>query len=305
MYVRSKSLSIVKALPMSSPSSIITRFAPSPTGLLHIGNVRRALDNWLFAKNQGGLFMLRCDDTDFERSTQAFEAQIMADLKWLGLTWDFFVRQSDRATFYHEAAALLKKEGRLYPCFETPEELAFKRKQALNSKRPPIYDRTALGLSDSEVAAYIAEGRPHHWRFKLAPGKIHWDDLVHGPISFQSENLSDPILIRSDGVVLYTLASVVDDLAYNISHIIRGDDHITNTAIQIQLMEALHKGPCPLRFAHLPLLTTASGEGLSKREGSLGVSALREEGIEPLTLLSYLSKLGSRDPIEPVRCFGS
>ncbi len=284
---------------MSPSSSVITRIAPSPTGLLHIGNVRRALDNWLFAKSHGGLFMLRSDDTDLERSTKEFESQIMKDLEWLGLTWDIFVRQSERAEHYHHAATLLKEQGRLYPCFETPQELDFKRKQALAAGRPPIYDRAALDLSPTQISQFVSEGRPHHWRFQLTPGEITWNDLVHGSMSFQSNNLSDPILIRSDGVVLYTLASVVDDLEFQISHIIRGDDHITNTAIQIQLMEALHKNPPPIQFAHLPLLTAASGEGLSKREGSMGVETLREEGIEPITVLSYLANLGSRDPIEP------
>lgn len=284
---------------MSAASSVITRIAPSPTGFLHIGNVRRALDNWLFAKSHGGKFMLRSDDTDVSRSTRAFEDQMIKDLEWLGLTWDLFIRQSERVAIYHKAAEQLKDQGRLYPCFETPEELALKRKQAMSAKRPPLYDRAALKLSQSQITDYLKEGRPHHWRFHLNPGEISWNDLIHGRLGFQSEHLSDPILIRSDGVVLYTLASVVDDLEFQISHIIRGDDHITNTAIQLQLMEALRPSGTSIQFAHLPLFTTSTGSGLSKREGSLGIGQLRDSGIEPLTILSYLAHLGSRDPIEP------
>lgn len=277
--------------------STAVRFAPSPTGRIHVGNVRLALVNWLFARKTGGSFMFRLDDTDEERSTQEFADAIAADLTWLGLTWDRFARESDRYPRYDEAAATLKAAGRLYPCYETPEELNLKRASLVSQGRPPIYDRTALRLTDEERARLEGEGRKPHWRFKLNPTLVEWIDLVRGPVRFEGTALSDPVLIREDGRPLYTLTSVVDDADFAITHIIRGEDHVANTAVQIQIFEALN-ATVPA-FAHLPLLTDAGGQGLSKRLGSLSVGSLRDEdGIEPMAVNSLLAKLGTSDPIE-------
>ncbi|AWK87378.1 glutamate--tRNA ligase [Azospirillum thermophilum] len=276
--------------------STAVRFAPSPTGRLHVGNVRQALVNWLFARRTGGSFLFRLDDTDEERSTQAFADAIAADLTWLGLTWDRFARESDRYPRYDEVAEALKAAGRLYPCYETAEELSLKRASLVSQGRPPIYDRAALRLSDADRARLEAEGRRPHWRFKLAPDPVAWEDLVRGPVRFEGTALSDPVLIREDGRPLYTLTSVVDDADFAITHIIRGEDHVANTAVQIQIFEAMGAG-VPV-FAHLPLLTDAAGQGLSKRLGSLAIGSLREEGVEPMALNSLLAKLGTSDPIE-------
>jgi glutamyl-tRNA synthetase len=267
------------------------RFAPSPTGRLHVGNARVALINWLYARQKGGVFLLRLDDTDEERSTAAFAKGIEADLTWLGLDWDEFARQSDRYPRYEEAAERLKAAGRLYPCYETPEELSLKRKALLNAGRPPIYDRSALQLSEAQRAAFEAEGRRPHWRFKLEHAAIEWVDLVRGPQHFEGEKLSDPVLIREDGRPLYTLSSVVDDAELGVTHVIRGEDHVANTAVQAQLFEAL--GAEVPAFGHLPLLTDAEGKGLSKRLGSLSLEALREEGLEAMTVNAYLAALGT------------
>lgn len=278
--------------------TVTVRFAPSPTGRLHVGNARTALVNWLFARRNNGRFLLRLDDTDTERSSDEFADQIRADLLWLGLVWDDEARQSDRLDRYAEAAAHLRATGRLYPCYETSEELALKRKSLLSRGRPPIYDRAALVLSESERAALEAQGRQPHWRFKLSASSIAWEDLVRGPIHYQGGDLSDPVLIRADGRPLYTLSSVVDDIDFGISQILRGEDHLTNTAVQTQLFEAL-SAAIP-RFGHLSLLTDAAGEGLSKRLGSLSLADLRDNsGLEPSTITSYLAKLGTADPIEP------
>lgn len=277
--------------------STAVRFAPSPTGRIHVGNVRLALVNWLFARKTGGSFMFRLDDTDEERSTQEFADAIAADLTWLGLTWDRFARESDRYPRYDEAAAALKAAGRLYPCYETPEELNLKRASLVSQGRPPIYDRAALRLTDGDRARLEGEGRKAHWRFKLTPTPVEWTDLVRGPVRFEGTSLSDPVLIREDGRPLYTLTSVVDDADFAITHIIRGEDHVANTAVQIQIFEAL--GAAVPTFAHLPLLTDAGGQGLSKRLGSLSVGSLRDEdGIEPMAVNSLLAKLGTSDPIE-------
>ncbi|MFV3128391.1 glutamate--tRNA ligase [Niveispirillum sp. KHB5.9] len=281
--------------------TVAVRFAPSPTGNLHIGNVRTAIVNWLFAKRHGGSFMFRLDDTDEERSTQAFADGIAEDLTWLGLTWDRYARESDRYARYGEAAEALKKAGRLYPCYETPEELGLKRKAMLAQHRPPIYDRTALRLTDADRARLEGEGRRPHWRFKLDHADITWDDLVQGHKHFRGADLSDPVLIREDARPLYTLTSVVDDLDFAITHIVRGEDHVTNTAVQVQLFQALMgiegQGAVPT-FAHLPLIAGSEGEGLSKRLGSLSVRSLRtEEGVEPLALSAYLARLGTSDAI--------
>ncbi len=271
------------------------RFAPSPTGYLHVGNARIALANWLFARHEKGAFLLRIDDTDRARSKPEYDAAIREDLTWLGLTWDELARQSDRDARYHEAIAQLKASGRLYPAYETPDELDMARKLRLARKLPPVYDRAALKLSDDDRAKLEAEGRKPHWRFKLEDAKVAWDDLAHGPAGFETKHLSDPVLVREDGALLYTLTSVVDDIAFAISHVIRGDDHMTNTAVQIQLFEAL--GAKAPQFAHLPLMTGAKGEGLSKREGALSLRDLRAEGIAPMALNSLLAALGTSDSV--------
>lgn len=274
----------------------IVRFAPSPTGRLHVGNVRTALINWLFAKGQGGSFVLRIDDTDTERSTKAYEDGIKEDLTWLGLNWDDTFNQSARFEKYDDAVAKLKEMGLLYPCYETPEELERKRKIALSRGRPPVYDRAALSLTDDEKAKLEAEGRTAHWRFKLSGERVEWDDLVRGPQSIDSSSVSDPILVRGDGSYLYTLPSVVDDIEYNITHVVRGEDHVTNSGAQIEIFRALG-GSAP-QMAHTPLLVGADGAGLSKRLGSLSMGELRQQGIEPLAICSMLAKLGTSDNIE-------
>ncbi|WP_442490263.1 glutamate--tRNA ligase [Kiloniella sp. GXU_MW_B19] len=273
------------------------RFAPSPTGRLHAGNARIAVLNWLLARQAGGTFLLRMDDTDTERSTQEFADGIQADMKWLGLEWDEFAVQSHRMERYDLAIEKLKADGRLYPCYETADELSLKRKIALQAGRPPIYDRAALKLTDEEKAAFEAEGRTPHWRFKLLPEHIAWEDMVRGPVAFEGENLTDPVLIREDGRPLYTITSVVDDIELDITHVLRGEDHVSNTAVQVQLFEAL--GGAVPTFAHISLMVGADGQGLSKRLGSLSLQSLREEdGLEPMALNSYLARLGTPDPIE-------
>ena len=272
------------------------RFAPSPTGRLHVGNARVALVNWLFARQGGGSFLLRMDDTDAERSTEAFAQGIEEDLTWLGLAWAEFARQSDRTDRYDLAAERLKEAGRLYPCYETPDELSLKRKAQLSAGRPPIYDRAALKLSEADRKALEAEGRRPHWRFKLEHAAIDWQDLVRGPQHFEGDKLSDPVLIREDGRPLYTLSSVVDDAELEVSHVIRGEDHVANTAVQVQLFQAL--GARVPGFGHLPLLMDAQGKGLSKRLGSLSLEALRGEGLEPITINAYLAALGTPDAPE-------
>ncbi len=278
--------------------SVAVRFAPSPTGLLHVGNIRLALVNWLFARKHGGTFMLRMDDTDEERSKPEYAAAVEADLNWLGLNWDSFARESDRYPRYDEAAQALKAAGRLYACYETAEELSLKRTSLLSQGKPPLYDRAGLRLTPDDRARLEAQGRTAHWRFKLDHTPILWNDLVRGPVHFEGAALSDPVLIREDGRPLYTFTSVVDDVDFAVTHVIRGEDHVTNTAVQSQIWLALG-GVVPV-FAHLPLLTDAGGQGLSKRLGSLSVGSLRDdEGVEPMALASLLAKLGTSDAIEP------
>ncbi len=277
-------------------SKIKVRFAPSPTGYMHIGNTRTALFNWLLAQKLGGDFMLRIDDTDKERSKPEYEAAIRDALKWLGLNWKEEARQSARFERYREVTAKLIEEGLIYPCFETPEELELMRKSLLAKGLPPIYDRRALSLSEAQIAAYRAEGRKPHYRFKLTAGDIVWDDMVRGRCHYRAENLSDPVVIREDGSYLYHLPSVIDDIDFSITHIVRGEDHVTNTASQIRMFEAVG-GTVPV-FAHLPLLTGKEGK-LSKRLGSIGVADLRAEGIEAMSICSYLAKLGTSEAIEP------
>jgi glutamyl-tRNA synthetase len=279
--------------------TLATRFAPSPTGLLHLGNARTALVAWLFARSEGGRYILRLDDTDRDRSSEAHAAAIREDLRWLGIDWDAEVRQSDRLARYIAAVERLKAAGRLYPCYETPEELALKRRSQLSRGLPPIYDRAALALSDAERADLEAGGRRPHWRFKLDHAAIEWHDRVRGPVHFAGKDLSDPVLIREDGSPLYHVCSVVDDIELGVTHVVRGEDHVANTAAHVQLFEAL--GAEPPAFAHLALIADASGQGLSKRLGSLGLRSLREEeGLEAMAVVSLLARLGTSEPVEPV-----
>ncbi|MEP3073471.1 glutamate--tRNA ligase [Maricaulis sp.] len=273
------------------------RFAPSPTGKLHVGNVRTAIFNYLFARKAGGTFLLRIDDTDTERSTQAYEDGIRTDLTWLGITWDDTFRQSERFERYGAAAETLKAKGLLYPCYETGDELERKRRLQMANGRPPVYDRAALELTEADRAKLEAEGRKPHWRFKLSGNPVEWDDMVRGHVAIETSSLSDPILIREDGSYLYTLPSVVDDIEAEISHIIRGEDHTTNSGAQIEIFEALG-GTAP-KFGHQALLVGADGGKLSKRTGSLGIAELRdEEGIEPMAIMSLLSRIGTSDPVD-------
>ena len=276
--------------------SVKVRFAPSPTGKLHVGNVRTALVNWLFAKGQGGQFVLRIDDTDLARSTVEFEQGIELDLRWLGLDWDERHNQSKRFDRYEAAAERLKAMGRLYACYETAEELDRRRKVQLSRGLPPIYDRAALELTDEQKAAYEAEGRRPHWRFRLDGKRVAWEDLARGHAEVDTASMSDPVLIREDGLFLYTLPSVVDDIEMDISHVIRGEDHVTNTGAQIEIFEALG-GPVP-QFAHMPLLVGADGQALSKRLGSLSISEMRDKGYEPIAITSHLGRIGTSDPLE-------
>ncbi len=277
-------------------TAIKVRFAPSPTGRLHVGNLRTALVNYLFAHKMGGQFMLRIDDTDTERSTAAFEADIRADLEWMGMDWDCEDRQSLRLGRYDEALTKLVESGRAYACYETQEELSLKRKAQLSSGRPPVYDRAGLKLSLEEKEKFEIEGRRPHWRFLLNDGEVHWHDLVRGDVAYHMNSLSDPVLMRQDGRVIYTMASVVDDIDHGITHILRGEDHVTNSAAQIQLFEALNsKAPT---MGHMALLAGADGGGLSKRLGSFSIGELRLKGIEPLAIASLLSRIGTADSVE-------
>jgi glutamyl-tRNA synthetase len=274
------------------------RFAPSPTGLLHVGNARVALANWLHARRHGGAFILRLDDTDLERSKPEFAAAIEEDLRWLGLDWDERVAQSDRLDRYAAAAEALKAAGRLYPCFETEEELAYKRERRRREGRPPLYDREALRMTPEQIERAIANGKQPYWRFKLAPRTVSWHDLVLGDRNVKLSAISDPVLVRADGSPLYTFTSVVDDLDMAITHVIRGEDHVTNTGIQLDLFAALGGNTMHLNFAHLPLLTDQDGGALSKRLGSISLRHLRKDGIEPAALAGYLAALGtSADPV--------
>lgn len=276
--------------------SAVTRFAPSPTGYIHVGNLRTALMNWAIARQTGGTFILRLDDTDRERSKPEYADAIQRDLEWLGLTWDRIERQSARMDRYAEAAGRLRAAGRFYECFETPAELDLKRKKLLNMGRPPVYDRASLHLTEAQRDAMRAEGRAGYWRFQLDQNRIEWTDGIIGPVSIDAASVSDPVLIRADGQVLYTFASSVDDIDMGVTHIVRGADHVTNTATQIQIIQAL--GGTPPSFAHHSLLTGAQGEELSKRLGTLSLRDLRDQGVEPLALLSLMARLGSSKPVE-------
>jgi glutamyl-tRNA synthetase len=279
--------------------TVKVRFAPSPTGRIHVGNVRTALMNVLFARKHAGTVLLRIDDTDLERSTPEFEQGIKDDLVWLGLAWEETFKQSERFDRYEAAKQDLIDKGLLYPCYETEDELDRKRKIQRAQGKPPVYDRAALQLSDDDKRKLEEEGRRPHWRFKLSGGRIEWTDLVRGPSHIETSSVSDPILIRADGSYLYTLPSVVDDIESSVTHIIRGEDHVTNSAAQIEIFEAVGgKGAAP-EMGHFPLLVGPDGEKLSKRLGSLAIADLREvEAFEPMAVLSLLAKIGTSDPVE-------
>ena len=284
--------------------TVTLRFAPSPTGLLHIGNIRTAILNWLFARQQGGHFILRFDDTDPERSRTEYKDAAKRDLTWLGLTWDDVVEQSARTDRYDAVAERLKSEGRLYPCYETADELERKRKIQRAQGLPPVYDRTGLKQSAQERAKLEAEGRKPHWRFLLvAPdecegaGEVNWDDHVRGPQKVDVAAVSDPVVVREDGSYLYTFTSVVDDIDLDITHIVRGEDHVTNSAVQIRIFEAL--GAKPPGFAHHSLLVGADGQALSKRLGTLSIASMREDGLEPMSVASHAALVGTSDAIAP------
>lgn len=272
------------------------RFAPSPTGLLHVGNFRSALINWLFARRQQGTYILRFDDTDIQRSTSAFAEKILDNLQWAGIQPDEIYYQSKRHEIYQQAIHQLKNQGRLYPCYETAEELEEKRQLQLSKGKAPIYDRSALQLTQAQKQQYEQEGRKPHWRFLLENKAVEWNDLIRGPVLFEVNHFSDPVIIREDHTPLYSFASVVDDIDLKITHIIRGEDHVSNTAIQLQMLEAL--GKTDLTFAHFPWLQDEKGQGFSKRLGSLSLQTLADEGMDPLTLIIMIARLGTSDPID-------
>jgi glutamyl-tRNA synthetase len=277
--------------------STIVRFAPSPTGRIHIGNARVAVLNWLFAKKSGGEFILRYDDTDVARSTKEFEQGIATDLAWLGITPDRVEWQSKRFHHYDELADVLREAGLLYPCYETADELDRRRKRQQARGAPPIYDRAALKLTAEEKLHFDVEGRKPHWRFKLAHKKVEWEDMIRGHVSIDTATLSDPVLIREDGSYLYTFPSVVDDIDFGITHVIRGEDHVVNTAVQIEITEAL-EGKVPT-YAHHSLLVGADGKGMSKRLGSLSIESFREHGLEAMAVVTMAALLGTSDNIHP------
>jgi glutamyl-tRNA synthetase len=275
--------------------SVVVRFAPSPTGLLHVGNARTALLNWLFVRKMGGRFLLRIDDTDAARSTKAFEEAIYRDLGWLGLNHDATDRQINRLGVYSTAFYKLQVGARVYPCYETEAELERQRSLQAARKLPPVYNRASLDPANRKK--WEGEGRKPHWRFLLSRSKVSWTDLVRGPVEIDTATMSDPVLVREDGAFLYTLPSVADDVDMAISHVVRGEDHVTNTAAQIEIFQAL--GAAVPTFAHFPLLVGAGGEALSKRLGSLSLESLRVDGMEPQAVTSYLAKLGTSDSVEP------
>lgn len=283
--------------------TVTVRFAPSPTGYIHVGNLRPAVLNALYARANGGQFILRLDDTDVERSREEYADAILEDLTWLGLKWDRLEKQSARLDRYNEIRDGLVAKGLLYPCYETPEELDLKRKIALNAGRPPVYDRAALKLTDEDRAALEAEGKSPHYRFKLPEMVAEWDDGIVGHKAVDLQTQSDPVLIRADGTMLYTLPSVIDDLDFGVTHIIRGDDHTTNTAVQLAAFAAVadlmdkDESAVP-SFAHHALLTGADGQGLSKRLGSLAVRDYRERGYAPIALLSLMARIGTSDAVD-------
>ena len=275
----------------------VTRFAPSPTGKLHVGNIRAALHNWLWARANGGRFLLRLDDTDRARSDEAYVDAIRADLDWLGLDRDGEERQSARFGRYDELFERLKAGGHVYPAYETAQELDLKRKILLGRGLPPIYDRAALSLSDADQAAQQAGGNAPHWRFRLSGRALEWNDLIRGPQHFEGTAMSDPVVRRADGSWLYLLPSVIDDIDMGVTHVVRGEDHVSNTALQLDMFAALDAAPP--KFAHEALLTGSEGK-LSKRLGSLGVEHFRDVGIEPAAVVALLARLGTSRPVEPL-----
>lgn len=281
---------------MAIKMNVITRFAPSPTGMLHIGNARTALINWLYARANGGKFILRIDDTDLERSKPEYEKAIIKDLKWLGFDWDETFAQSSRMSKYEIVKEQLIKSGRLYECYETAEELEVKRKLQLAAHKPPIYDRAALSLTAEQKDKFKEQGRRPHYRFRMSDSAIKWNDMVKGPMSYESSHIGDPILVRGDGTMTYMICSTVDDIEYNISHILRGEDHLTNTAIQIQIFEAL--GATLPSFGHLSLVHQREGK-ISKRVGGFEIASLRDiDGIEAMTINSFFATIGTSEPVK-------
>lgn len=271
------------------------RFAPSPTGLLHVGNARQALANALYARRHGGQFQLRIDDTDIGRSREDLVEAIQKDLRWMGIQWDETFRQTERLDRYAAAIEKLKASGHLYPCFESEQELAAKRETQIRQRRAPVYDRAMLKMTPQQRAQAEANGKVPYWRFKLSNTTVRWRDMVMGDCQVKLPSVSDPVLVRTDGTVLYTLASVVDDLETGITHIIRGEDHVTNTGVQIDIAQALGAHPDHFRFAHLPLLLDENGGKLSKRFDACSLRTFRQDGIEATALISYLARLGSSD----------
>ncbi|QEO17725.1 glutamate--tRNA ligase [Acetobacter vaccinii] len=271
------------------------RFAPSPTGLLHVGNARLAIANALYARRHGASFQLRIDDTDTGRSREELVDAIKQDLGWMGITWDETFRQTDRLDRYERAIAALKASGRLYPCFENEQELATKRETQIRQRRAPVYDRAMLKMTAQQRAQAEANGKVPYWRFMLSNKTVRWRDMVMGDCQVKLPSVSDPVLVRADGTVLYALASVVDDLESKVTHIIRGEDHVTNTGVQIDIAEALGAHPDHFRFAHMPLLLDENGSKLSKRFDACSLRTLRQDGVEAQALVSYLARLGSSD----------
>ncbi len=276
------------------------RFAPSPTGMMHIGNARMALVNYLYAKKEGGTFLLRVDDTDQERSKPEYEQAIKDAMNWLGLSWDEEEHQSARMDRYEEVFEKLKADGLVYDCYETPEELEFMRKRLRSRGKAPIYDRSALDLSDADKEKLKAEGRQAHWRFKLPADDIEWTDLVQGEKKFLAANLADPVIRRADGTFLYMMPSAIDDIDLGVTHVLRGEDHVSNTAVQIAMFKVLNDGKFPA-FAHLPLLSGTEGEKLSKRKGSMSLAEMQEDGLEAMSINSLLAHLGTSENIEAVK----
>lgn len=273
------------------------RFAPSPTGHLHVGNARMALVNYLYARSTGGTFLLRVDDTDQERSKPEYEQGIKDALTWLGLNWDEEEHQSARMARYEEVFEDLKSKGFVYDCYDTPEELEYMRKRLRSRGKAPIYDRSALDLSDADKEKLKAEGREAHWRFKLPEDDIEWTDLVQGDKKFLAANLADPVIRRADGTFLYMMPSAIDDIDMDVTHVLRGEDHVSNTAVQIAMFKVLNDNKFP-EFAHLPLLSGTEGEKLSKRIGSLSLADLQEDGLEAMAINSLLAHLGTSENIE-------
>ncbi len=269
------------------------RFAPSPTGFMHVGNARIAIINYLFCKKNSGKFLFRIDDTDALRSKKEYEDAIKEDLNWLGISYDETFRQSERLNRYHEVMNELINNGVLYKCYESQEELEYKRKLAISKGKPPIYDRASLNLTQNQIAEFEEEGRPVYWRFKLPNKTISWNDLILGEISYDLKNISDPVIIKADGTFLYTFSSVVDDFDSGITHIIRGQDHVTNTAAQIAMFEEISKHSYHIDFAHLSLLVNKDGSQFSKRLGSTNLEDMRKQGVEPMAIIDLLATLGS------------